>query len=163
VVWADTNNYRRIILLLFCSVEEDCMNRVLMCVLLAGTMHSAFAQDSPASCTAAQGALVGAFRVMNTAELRYYEANNRYANRTELLSFAETRKLSSNISYSTPSKDSVALGTADDPLNGYVLRIVVASDGKSYSISATKKDAPCKWVGATTDERGLIFLMEPLR
>jgi hypothetical protein len=139
------------------------MHRILMCVLLAGTMHSAFAQDSSASCTAAQDALVGSFRVMNTAEVRFYEAHSRYANLSELLSSDETRKLSANKSYSTPNKDSVPLGTADDPLPGYVLRVVVAADGKSYSISATKKDAPCRWVGTTTDERGLIFLIEPLR
>lgn len=100
---------------------------------------------------------------MNTAEMRFYAANKRYANLTELLSLDETKKLSADKSYSTPDGGSVQLGTADDPLPGYVLRVVVAADGKSYSITATKKDAPCKWFGATTDERGLMFLMEPLR
>jgi len=134
--------------------------------LLLATVHSIYAQNLVQACDSprqAQGVLVGAFRVMNTAEVRFYAANKRYATLPELVNFDETKKLSADKSYALPVKGSVEIGTAEDPLPGYLLRIVLGEDGKSYVITANKKDGACKWVGATTDERGVIFFIEPLR
>lgn len=110
-----------------------------------------------------QGALVGAFRVLNTAQMRYFQANQKFATMPELINFEETRKIAADKTYSQPVAGSVAIGSADDPLPGYAVRVIVGADGKSYVITATKKDGSCRGVGATTDERGLIFLIEPLR
>jgi len=142
------------------------MKRLALLILLFATAHLIFAQDSAQTCSSprqAQGALVGAIRVMNTAEVRYYAVNKRYASMSELMNFEETKKLAADREYLLPVEGSVGIGTADDPLPGYTLRIVLGSDGNSYFITATKKDAPCKRVGAMTDERGLIFFVEPLR
>ena len=126
----------------------------------------AYAQTASQECSSpkqAQGALVGAFRVLNTAEMRYYQANHRFADASELVNFDETKKLSANTRYSQAAAGSAAIGSPDDPLPGYNLRLSVGNDGKSYTITATKKAAPCAGVGATTDERGVIYFIEPLR
>ena len=139
--------------------------KIVATVLIALTITISTFGQAPAaqSCSSAQEPLVGAFRVINTAQLRFYGANHRYANLAELLSFDETKKLSSNPRYAQPVPKSVALTTSDDPLPGYDLRVTIASDGKSYVIAATKKDGNCKLAGAMTDERGVIYMVEPLR
>lgn len=141
------------------------MRRVwLVLVVCCGSV--AFAQAGSQECSSPnreQGALVGAFRVFNTAEMRFRQANHRFANMPELLNFEETKKLSLNKSYSQPGADSIVVRSPDDPLPGYNVRSSVGEDGKSYTITATKKDAPCAGVGATTDERGVIYFIEPLR
>ena len=142
------------------------MKKFGLFLLLLCSFEVVYAQDASQVCSSprqSQGALVGAFRVMNTAEMRFYAANKRYATLPELLNYEETKKLSANTGYSQPVEGSVAIGTADNPLPGYNARIIVGADGKSYVITATKNDGPCKGVGATTDERGLIYFIEPLR
>jgi hypothetical protein len=100
---------------------------------------------------------------MNTAEMRFHMANKRYAEAPELFNYEETKKLSANTGYSQPAQGSVAIGSADDPLPGYKLRVTVGADGKSYVITATKNGGPCGGDGVTTDERGVIYFIEPLR
>jgi hypothetical protein len=100
---------------------------------------------------------------MNTAQMQFYRANQRYATVPELVNYDETKKLSANKGYSQPVEGSIAIGTADDPLPGYKLRVIVGAEGKSYVMTATKSDGPCRSVGATTDDRGVIYLIEPLR
>lgn len=116
------------------------------------------AQQAPSSCSEpkkAQGPVVYAFRVLNTAEMRFQRANQRYAGIEELLNTEETKKLA--------AAQEVTLGGAGDPLPGYTLRLTVGEGGKSYVITATKNDEPCRYYGATTDERGMIFLVAPIR
>lgn len=142
------------------------MKNFRLLLLLTGSLASISAQDASQVCPSprqAQGALVGAFRVLNTAEVRFYQANHRFATTSELLNFDETKKLSAKTSYSQPVEGSIAIGAADDPLAGYTVHLTVGADGKSYVITATKKGEPCRGVGATTDERGVIYLIEPLR
>jgi hypothetical protein len=128
---------------------------VLACVVMA------VGQSSPTCDAPHQSILIGAFRVMNTAQMRFNLANHRYAPLTELIAYEETRKMA-NSGYAQPVPGSVVIGTVEDPLPGYALRVTVGSDGKSYAITATKNDGPCKFYGAATDERGIIFFIEPL-
>ncbi|MGE5109320.1 MAG: hypothetical protein ACM3JB_00590 [Acidobacteriaceae bacterium] len=140
--------------------------RKLWLVLIVCCGSVAYAQTGSQECSSpnqGQGALVGAFRVFNTAEMRYHQTNHRFASMSELVNFDETKKLSANKGYSQPAADSVAIGSPDDPLPGYNVRTSVGDNGKSYTITATKKAAPCAGVGATTDERGVIYFIEPLR
>ena len=133
--------------------------------LLLGSI-SVIAQQSSNECPHPrqdQSVLVGAFRVLNTAEMGYNHSNHRFATVAELVGFEDTKKLAANKRYAEPVEGSVQIGSADDPLPGYAVHSIVGVDGKSYSITATKKDGPCKGVGATTDERGLIYFVEPLR
>jgi hypothetical protein len=140
-------------------------NLGLFLLMLGGCVHG-LAQSSSQSCDStrqAQGALVGAFRVLNTAEARFNQSNHRFATVSELVNFDETKKLSADLRYSQPSSGSVAIGPADDLLQGYTVHLIVSADGKSYVITATKKEGACTGVGATTDERGVIYFIEPLR
>lgn len=140
--------------------------RKMWLVLIVCCGSVSYAQIGSQECSSpnrAQGALVGAFRVFNTAEMRFRQTNHRFANVPELVNFEDTKKLSANKGYSQPAADSVAIGSPDDPLPGYNVRSSVGDDGKAYTITATKKDAPCAGVGATTDERGVIYFIEPLR
>lgn len=105
--------------------------------------------------------MVASFRVLNTAEMRYYHANGRYASIAELLKSPGTKEASELIA--AAGNDRTAFGAPDDPLPGYNLRLIVAPDGKAYAITATKDDGPCRLIGATTDDRGIIYLIEPLR
>ena len=123
----------------------------------------AFAEESGCDARKAQAPLIGAFRVMNTAEYRYLAQNKHFANISELLAFPETKKLSARKNYSQPTADSIAIVDAAEPLPGYALRITVSPDGKAYSIIATKKDGACRAYGAATDDRGIIYLIEPLQ
>jgi hypothetical protein len=95
--------------------------------------------------------------------MRFFKTNQRFATMPELVNFDETKKIAANKNYSQPFVQSVAIGSADDPLPGYALRVIVSTAGKSYAITATKKDGACTGVGATTDDRGLIYLLERLR
>ena len=140
--------------------ETALLLALLLCVPVV------LAQTASPDCPSprqAQGALVGAFRVFNTAEMRYNQANHHFANASELLNFDETKKLAANTGYSQPVAGSIAIGSADDPLPGYALRLSVGVDGKSYTITATKKASPCGAFGVMTDERGIIYFVEPLR
>jgi hypothetical protein len=134
--------------------------------LLLGFVN-VFAEQPSDQCSSprqAQGVLVVAFRVLNTEELNYYDANNRFATVSELASTEEVKKLSAKKRYSSqPVEGSIVIGSADDPLPGYTVHSIVGADGKSYCITATKREGPCKEVGATTDERGLIYFIEPSR
>jgi hypothetical protein len=136
-------------------------------MLLSLGCVNVFAQQPSDLCSLprqTQDVLVVAFRVLNTEELTYYYANNRYATVAEITSTDEVKKLSANKRYSSqPVEGSIVIGSADDPLPGYEVHSIVGADSKSYSITATKKDGPCKGVGAATDERGLIYFIEPLR
>ena len=125
-----------------------------------------FAQQPSDQCSSprqAQGVLVGAFRVLNTAEMSYNQTNHQFATVSQLTSTDQLKKPSANRSYSQPVEGSIEIGSTDDPLPGYTVHSIVGTDGKSYSITATKKDGPCKGVGASTDDRGLIYFIEPLR
>ena len=125
-----------------------------------------FAQQPSDQCSSprqAQGVLVGAFRVLNTAEMSYNQTNHQFATVSRLTSSDELKKLSANKNYSQPVEGSIEIGSADDPLPGYTVHSLVGTDGKSYSITATKKDGLCKGVGATTNDSGLIYFIEPLR
>ncbi len=140
-------------------------NSGLFLLMLVSYVHM-FAQNAPQVCNSPrqeQVALVGAFRVLNTAEMRFYQNNHRFATALELVNFDETKKLAADLQYSRPVSSSVAIGSADDPLSGYTVHLVVGADGKSYVITATKKEGTCTGVGATTDERGIIYFIEPLR
>lgn len=141
------------------------MRIALSSVFLLLGFVNVFAQQPSDQCSSprqTQGVLVVAFRVLNTAEMNYNDANHRFATVSELVGSDETKKLLVK-NYSQPAEGSVEIGSADDPLPGYAVHSIVGADGKSYSITATKKGGPCKWVGATTDERGLIYFIEPLR
>ncbi len=123
---------------------------------------ASFAQATP-PCSSAREVrrpIVIAFRVMNTAQVQFYRTNNRYANLSELLSSPALKKAS--VDMPAAGNEQVTFGS-DDPLPGYDLRLLVTGDGKSYSLIATKKEGDCRHVGATTDERGLIYLIEPMR
>ncbi len=133
---------------------------LLLCA--AGSSGAQTASDGCSSPRQAQDPLVGAFRVLNTAEMVFRETNHRFAKASELLDFPETRKLSANTHYSQPVPGSIVLGSVDDLLPGYTLRLSVGDDGESFTITATKKAGPCAGVGATTDERGVIYFIEPL-
>ena len=143
------------------------MKKTIMFLLMVVGSASMFGQSgtSPAcdSPRQDQGALVGAFRVLNTAEMRFFKANQRFATLPELVNFEETKKMAADKRYAQPVAPSVTIGSADDPLPGYSVRVIVGNDGKSYAITATKRDGACRGVGATTDDRGLIYLIEPLR
>jgi hypothetical protein len=98
------------------------------------------------------------FASLNTAQMQFFQENKRYAGLPELMSSPAMKKTSEMM----PKSGNNALGTADDPLPGYNVRLLVAPDGKSYALSAARTDGPCKLLGAVTDERGIIFLTEPL-
>ena len=130
------------------------MPRLFICVLLLTGVVAA--QETCTSASEAQGPAVLAFRTINTAELRYFNANQKFAALPELMNSDQTKALLAK----SPKQ---LLGDADDPLPGYVLRLTVAADGKSYAASAIKKDGTCQYYGAATDDRGLIYLLQPLK
>lgn len=139
------------------------MKRLGFLVFILCVSAVSFAQSTE-TCTAAHEVrrpVVTSFRVLNTAQVQFYRANGRYANISELLKSPETKNASEMIA--AAGNDRTALGTPDDPLPGYNLRFIVAPDGKTYAMTATKKDGPCRLIGATTDDRGIIYLIEPLR
>jgi len=134
---------------------------VVVFALLASL--ASFAQEAQ-PCSSAREIrrpVVMTFRAMNTAQTRLYRTTNHYASLPELLSSPELKKVSADMA--SMGNEPVTFGSSNDPLPGYNLRLLVAADGKSYSLVATKKDGECRHVGATTDERGLIYLIEPMR
>jgi hypothetical protein len=135
------------------------MRIVSLLVFLFFGLLNVFAQQPSDQCSSprqAQGVLVGAFRILNTAEMSYNQTNHQFATVSQLTSTDTLKKLSANKSYSPPVEGSIEIGSADDPLPGYTVHSIVGTDGKSYSITATKKDGPCKGVGATTNDRALL-------
>jgi len=144
------------------------MRITLAFLLLLVSFANVSAQQSSDECGTPrqpEGVLVVAFRVLDTAEMSYNDVNHRFATVSELVGSDETKKLLINVyrRYSQPADGSVEIVSADDPLPGYEVHSIVGADGKSYSITATKKDGPCRGIGAATDERCLIYLIEPLR
>ena len=143
-------------------MRSELMKKIAILCLLGAVPLLGFAQTT--DCTNAKEArrpAVMAFRVLNTAEMQFQRANHRYASLAELMKSAELKNTSEMIA--SAGNDPVKLGAADDPLPGYALRLIVALDGKSYALTATKKDVPCRSLGATTDDRGVIYLIEPMR
>jgi|SRR5581483_4231011 len=119
-------------------------------------------QSGCSDVKSAQGALVGPFRVFNTAEMQYFRQNHRYADVNELFASEGLKKMAST-AYAHPVTNSAPIGTSADPVPGYDVRLTVPSDGKSYTILATKKEAPCQLAGAVTDNRGMIYVVEALQ
>ena len=109
-----------------------------------------------------QATPVKAFRIINTAESRYHHSKQRYADLSELMSSEEIKSaLASAPNHGRTGQQDV-LGTVDDPIQGYTVHFVVSRDGSSYSATATVPNGPCQGIGVTTDERGLIYLMDVL-
>jgi hypothetical protein len=131
-------------------------------ILLAFAAASVAQEATACDARSAQRPLIGAFRVMNTAQYQFLGQNKHFATAAELLAFSGTKKLSERKSYAQPTPDSLALQEGPEPLSGYELRINVSPDGKSYTILATKKEGSCKFYGVATDDRGLIYLIEPI-
>lgn len=78
-----------------------------------------FAQQPSDQCSSprqAQGVLVGAFRVLNTAEMSYNQTNHQFATVSQLTSTDQLKKLLSNKNYSQPVEGSIEIGSADDVL-----------------------------------------------
>jgi hypothetical protein len=138
--------------------------RSMVCIslfLAASVMTFGQANDQCADVREARRPVVEAFRLINTVEVTFQHENGRFANISELFNSAAMKRVSERMG--STGNQTGSLGSADDPLPGYTLRLIVAADGKSYALTATKKDEPCRGRGGTTDERGVIYLMEPLR
>jgi hypothetical protein len=139
------------------------MKLLTLTFLIAFITHIVTAEEPACDARKAQTPLIGALRVMNTAQVRFFQQNKRFGGANELLAFPETKRLSGRKNYSQPTADSIAIADSTDPLPGYALRITVSLDGKAYSIIATKKDGACRAYGAATDDRGVIYFIEPLQ
>ena len=104
------------------------MRIALSLVFLFFGLGNVFAQQPSDQCSSArqaQGALVGAFRVLNTAEMSYSQTNHKFATVSELASTDELKKLWANKSYSQPVEGSVEIASAEDPLPGYTVHSIV--------------------------------------
>lgn len=138
--------------------------KTLACIVLMVAASTIASAQSAGTCPPpgdARQPVVEAFRVINTVEVGFRHANGRFADISELMNSPEMKRVAER--RAARGNQPFPLGSPDDPLPGYTLRLIVAADAKSYALTATKKDEPCKLLGATTDERGVIYLMEPLR
>lgn len=133
-------------------------------ILLMSIFFACLAAQAQSDCPdvkSAQGALVGPLRVFNTAQVEYFSQNHRFADAKELLASEGVARRAA-MAYAHPAPNSAAIGTPTDPIPGYDVRVTTTSDGKSYTILATKKSPPCSFAGAATDDRGVIYFMEAL-
>ena len=109
------------------------------------------AQKTDQCSSAAQQPSVTSLRSLNAAEMSFAAQRHRFAPVSDLLADGSAKKF-------------LALfGSGTDPLPGYTLDCVVSADGKSYAIILTQANGACSGFGATTNEKGVISLLEPLR
>lgn len=121
-------------------------------VLVLCSFPTLVAQAIPGVCSSTvQEPGVVLLRHLNTAEMSFAAEHQRFASVSELLSDADTKKYLH------------MFGSETDPLPGYTLHSVISGDGKSYVLTVTKANGDCTGFGATTYEKGVISLLEPLR
>jgi alkylated DNA nucleotide flippase Atl1 len=125
--------------------------RNMICIslfLATSVMTFGQANDQCGDAREARRPVVEAFRLINTVEVSFHRVNNRYGNISELMNSPEMKRASERMGGA--GNQTVSLGSSDDPLPGYTLRLIVAADGKSYAVTASKKSEPCRgWGGAT--------------
>jgi hypothetical protein len=131
---------------------------LLSSVVGTGQTISGNPQTSRSACSSpieVQKPLVPILRVLNDAEVKFRGAHKRFAFLQELLDWDVTKQLA--------KEQGVQLGSAENVVTGYTFRLTVSEAPKQYSIVAWKTDPPCKYVGAVSDDRGLILLARALK
>ena len=132
----------------------------LACFLVAVLCSTFAAAQTCSDLHAVRAPIVEAFRTINTAEVSYKFKNGRFVDLATLIASPEMKRA---VEQMNSSGNQASFLRSDDPIPGYVVRLILAADGKSYSLTATKKDGPCSHYGGTTDDRGVIYFIEPMR
>ena len=90
--------------------------------------------------------------LINTAEFQYRFANGIYADYPTLIRSGQLQKTRGQFTVMPKTVQSVS-----DPLPGYLIRLVVTPDGRSYQLSIQEKTFADCALGIFSDETGIIF------
>ena len=90
--------------------------------------------------------------LINAAEFQYRFANGIYADYPTLVRSGQLQKTRGQFTVVPKTVESVS-----DPLPGYLIRLVVTPDGRSYQLSIQEKTFVDCALGLFSDETGIIF------
>lgn len=90
--------------------------------------------------------------LINAAEFQYRFANGIYADYPTLVRSGQLQKTRGQFTVAPKTVQSVS-----DPLPGYLIRLVVTPDGRSYQLSIQEKTFVDCALGIFSDETGTIF------
>ena len=92
-------------------------------------------------------------RLINAAEFQYRFANRIYADYPTLVRSGQLQKTAGRQFTFVPK----TVESVSDPLPGYLIRVVVTPDGRSYQLSIQEKTFADCAPGLFSDETGIIF------
>jgi hypothetical protein len=90
--------------------------------------------------------------LINAAEFQYRFANGIYVDYPTLVRSGQLQKTRGQFTVAPKTVQSVS-----DPLPGYLIRLVVTPDGRSYQLSIQEKTFVDCALGIFRDETGIIF------
>ena len=128
----------------------------IILTLLSLTIPSG-AQEMSQACKDKRLAAVNSLRLINTAENMYRGSEGHYADLQTLVSSGTIRKAQEKF----PRFSTVEFNPAE-PVIGFDSHFVLSSDSTKYSVTVLSSDSSCQ-AGFATDERGLIYYVEPMR
>lgn len=123
----------------------------------AGAVVSAGQANSTSDLPEAEVEVV---HLLGTAESDYHQAHGRYATLAELVDSGQLRRSAEQSGNASPFQH-LDIAGGDEPLAGFSLDLVVASDGAAYKLSLTPKNHTCM-TGWFTDNTGTVYEGKPV-
>ena len=136
------------------------MKTILITIFLVAT---SFAQDAVtcSSIEKTQSSLLSAVRTINTAEVTYkfqVSKTKSYASLDSLMRSEAMQRLLQEDLKKMPGDFQRLQNSADDPLPGFDVKLILSADGQHYSLSVLKKKGgDCSFVGLSSSDTGIIY------
>ena len=99
---------------------------------------------------------VSVVRLFSAAEIDYFHTNSRYASLAELIKSKQLAQTAMASPEYLPAFKGVNLQSDSEPVAGYVLGLIVGSDGRTFKLSLTQKSDKCG-LGVFTDEKAILY------
>jgi hypothetical protein len=153
-------------------VEENLMHKsrlytVVVIFLVVGISAKLLAQEQKLANHEEQAKAVSAVRLINTAEMAYNlgtkkdatDAHGQFASWDELYRSGVLKEVQDQ----WPVAKDFQASSGTDLMPGYHLDLLVAADGKSYSVALHDKRDGDGLFSVFSDQNGIIFLGSPLQ
>ena len=113
-------------------------------------------QTKPAESEKETSDKAGVVRLLSVAETTYFQSHGRYATFSELVQSGQIQQAAVQSSAYARALQLLNLQSDSQPIAGFVLSVVVASDGRTYHLSLKQLDETCG-LGWFSDETGTLY------
>jgi len=142
------------------------MRRLWICLVLIGCFSSAPMKLRAGDKNDRQAAkdrisALNFVKMVNTAEREFLQLHGRYASLPELTKSGQASQNTQAASQDVPELQSMDLQSQSEPLAGFHLRFIIASDGSEYELSLTETSRACGFTWFS-NESGALYQAKTL-